>query len=908
MSTILINIISNIFLTLLLILSLTAVLLCIFLLQAWITQLAQKVNEFSLNYHWGVSLVFAFFVGTMFWIILKKLGGFCLRKFISIETIFNPPVWIFGIISFVVYCLVQSYLKNNSQISYIEFTTVGLSIIIFVASGIFAYFSDVINMCQSRNISQKESVGKDPRNLKQIIEKPSRLIDWIHKEEPIESPFDDLFDMKIFARRITHILRSIPIKTVGLVGPYGCGKSSILKMADYYVNNPDSFYNDKDKNNSQDEGYYPLEHVITCWVSGWGFREGTAAEHILQASIKQLEKHTDCLSVTNLPGKYGRAISDSGNILMRIIGSLLCGWQSPIDILGKLDLLLSRIDKRMVIFLEDIDRNKRTDLFFNEISALLDGIKNLHNITFVLAIGEEHKGQEVLIKTSEHIETIPNLNRRFVISMCKTFREHCLSMLDECIICITDDERNKRMGIGRSKVIESMAEIESSMKKPIDYISMLLNNPRVAKITLRRTYQSWKKLYGEIDYDDLLIANVLRSSAPEIFMYINQNIASFQYLASGSEHAKKRAEENRENLHKGLEENKVAEWNFEAAKELVNCLFHGWTESSTVMYPSMRKNIRNYQYADNSWPTDYWARLMREELSFDEVGDQEILKALVEWNEDKQKKSFRNMNMREALLSEQEVFDKVQQFKEFIEPDTLRDLAKEQFQISLKKEKNKASHENCPAVSQWFLLKPDIRSFDSKDWQDWIYEMIKMSLPISLGYVNGLYAFWVEPKHYTLYKPRSKIIEEAKRIYGSNPEVLINAIDPEYFSVSHFAKQYSDTEYGGQGFNPEEWQWLGDVLFKAIKINREIIIPQIVLLIGEIDIKRGPTDGKEYHYELNEGIGKGVFGNSFKRIMQLLAEDIDLSGYSSETRTYVDLCRSWARRWLGEQGNGIVNL
>jgi len=55
------------------ILSLTSVLLFLFLLQTWITQLAKKVNEFSLNYHWGVSLVFAFFVGTLFWIILEPI-------------------------------------------------------------------------------------------------------------------------------------------------------------------------------------------------------------------------------------------------------------------------------------------------------------------------------------------------------------------------------------------------------------------------------------------------------------------------------------------------------------------------------------------------------------------------------------------------------------------------------------------------------------------------------------------------------------------------------------------------------------------------------------------------------------------------------------------------------------------
>ncbi len=891
-------------------LSFTSILLCLFLLQIWVTQLAHKVNEISLNYNWTVSLLFAFFVGIWFWITLIKLGGFYFRKLISIETIFNPPVWIFGIISFIGYYLVQSYLKNNLQDKYIEFSTAGLSIGIFVISGIFVYFWGItLNKFQSQTENQKGLIRNCSENIKQIIEDPVRLISWIQKEEPIESPLDDLFDMKIYARRITHILRSIPVKTIGLVGTYGCGKSSILKIVDYYVNNPDSFKYNDDTHKSQDKAHYSLEHIITCWVSGWGFREGTAAEHILQRAIKQLGKHTDCLSVSNLPGQYKRAISDSGNILVRLIGSILCGWKSPIDILKKLDLLLGRVDRLMVIFLEDIDRNKQADVFFNEITALLDGLKGLQNLTFVLAIGEEHKGQEVLIKAAEHLETIPSLDRKFTVRMCEKFRDHCLSVFPVKVKPVPDDERDKRMGIGRLDIIASMAKVHKEMQVPIDYIAMLLNNPRVAKNALRRTYQTWEKLNGEIDFDDMFIANVLRTSAPEIFMFINQNIATFQYLASGSEHAQKEANKTQEDLHKGIEEcSKGAEWNFEAANELVKCLFQGWTETSIFRYPELRESSRNYQYVENSWPTDYWARLMREELSLDEVGDQEILTALNEWNKDRQKKAFHNMNMREALIYSKEVLNKVQQFKKFIEPETLRDLAQEQFKETLEKEKNKASSENCSAISEWFLLKPDDHHIiDGKEWQDWFYAQIKMSIPISLGYVNDIYHFWVQPKRFHSYKLRSKIIEKAKQIYGADPEILIKVIDPNIMSVTHFVRQYSETEFGGQGFNPEEWQWLGDVLFKAVKINQQVIIPQIVILIGDIESNRDPRSEQIYKYKFQEDIAKGIFGKNLKYLMHILIKDIDLSIYNDEIKNYVSMFQNSAKKWIADQGNGIVS-
>ena len=77
--------------------------------------------------------------------------------------------------------------------------------------------------------------------------------------------------------------------------------------------------------------------------------------------------------------------------------------------------------------------------------------------------------------------------------MCEKFRDHCLSFFDERIKLISDEDRDKRMGIGRLDVIDSMAEVHKVMMQPIDYIAMLLNNPRVAKNALRRTYETWEK-------------------------------------------------------------------------------------------------------------------------------------------------------------------------------------------------------------------------------------------------------------------------------------------------------------------------------------------------------------------------------------------------------------------------------
>ena len=892
-------------------LSVTGVFTCV-LLQPAIADLGTRFADFLARWHWCVSVAVAILITTMLWFVLAKLGGACLCSLRrpSWGDLCNPPVWAFGVVPCISFLLAKVFwLKSDfSEERVVSIVGVGLIIFVFVTSRIIAHaMSWVFAKCQPRMTSTRgaECSDVESSSIEEVSADPAKLIRWIHKEEPVLTPHEDRFDMAVFARRIVRVLRGTPLKTIGLVGPYGCGKTSILHMVDHYVE-ARSCCRSEDIAEAVGHGY-PPERIITCWVSGWGFREATAAEHVLRAAVEKLGQYTDCLGLVNLPADYSRAVADSGNALTKILCAVLQGWQSPPEVLKRLDAVLGRINRRMVIFLEDIDRNKRTDVFFNELSALLDGLKGLENLSFVLAIGIEFKAQEVLIKTSEHVEVIPTLDHRLVIRMCTTFREHCFSKLDNKARLIGDEQRHERMGVARSEVLESIARFDERLKKPIDWVAALLNNPRVAKLALRRSYDGWDKLCGELDFDDLFMSNVLRAAAPKVFMFINQNIASFQYLASGSEQAKKEAEATREDLHKALEDTKGAEWNFEAANNLVDCLFRGWTKPYAVMYASTRERSRDYQYVDNAWPTDYWARLTREELSAGEVRDQEILVALREWNKDRSRKAYGNMNMRDALLSQDEVFQKVRQFKEFIDDETLRGLAQEQFHRTLEKEKNKASRENCPAISQWFLLAPDPLGLDSDDWRNWFYEQMKTALPVSLRYANDFYHFWVDPKRYRPHELWHRVVEEAKRVYGGDPEVLIKAIDPDRFSVRHFARESSKQEEGGPGFKPEEWQWLGDALFAGMNIKREIIFPQIVLLIGDIAPRPSGETGWVYPYELRTDIASGLFGAKLNQLMQFLSEGVDCSMYDSEIRAYIELCQQAAKKWLADQGNGVVS-
>ena len=584
---------------------------------------------------------------------------------------------------------------------------------------------------------------------------------------------------------------------------------------------------------------------------------------------------------------------------LKIIAALATCWKSPLDILKKIDDVLIAVDKRLIIFLEDVDRNKNDEVFFNEIAALLDSLRQLSRVSFVLAIGQKYDAEEILIKTAEHVENVPRLRQLDVLNTLNTFRIYCIAICPETISTTSKNHDRDRMGWDRLENILHLPNWVSDSFEPIDVISELTDNPRVLKHALRRTLTLWKKLAGEIDFDDLLIVNVLKVVDERIFSFIDKNIIQLCELVA-CENRERESELRNELEPEYTRATKGDKYDTDTVRKLINTLFPGFAGGDISEFMT-RQLLTSYQHVANDEPTRYWERIKRGELYDNEVADCEILEALTKWNADFESKAFRDMEMIKALSKDKAVFEKARQFKGLISQVCLQKAASKQFDMTLKEHRNKANCEVCDAVGQWFMLKPE---HNDEQWQQWLLEEIKKALPVSLRYVNDLYCSWYNPEQNLDLGLRAQVVEAAKDIFENNPALLAKVLDPDYiWSVFDFSLNFAEKDKGTNILHQSQWKWLGGVLLEAGKNNPQVIGPQIANIFYKI-LNLNREKNIEFNDKFDHSVLKSIFSNQEEKVMKLLLlQGVDIEKYDEQSKAVLFRARDEATEWLKQKHN-----
>jgi hypothetical protein len=335
---------------------------------------------------------------------------------------------------------------------------------------------------------------------------------WVRDDSPVKSAADDAFGHARIAARIASRLVQDEPPSQAVVGGLGSGKTTLKNLvADALEREPGG------------------RRVRLVPVELWPYETSRAAvAGVIRSLIEMLSQEVSVLSLRGVPGAYAEAMSAAGGIwsvLARLQGTL----SDPFESLQAVDRVATMIDLDLVVWIEDLERfaggdtdKKTEDERLNPIRALLYGLDQLGSITVITATTTLHARFDIE-KIARFVEHLPELPEARVRKLLGLFRN---GLAQAKIIDPATPEVRRKLG-------DLAADLDIKMLRAFlgrgvhgleDALVALCKSPRGLKSALRSCLDTWSRLNGEIDVDDVLVLSVLRESQPNAFALIHDHL------------------------------------------------------------------------------------------------------------------------------------------------------------------------------------------------------------------------------------------------------------------------------------------------------------------------------------------------------------------------------------------------
>ena len=785
-----------------------------------------------------------------------RIGQFSNRVFLSF-----PPIWLAGALGSAGYVGIRTLgvsreTENFTSISigfiasYWLVTVVSITVGAFMQRWLSSQGPDV------RNTGREASA--EPNLKFKLDEEARKFVDWFQNEAPITSLEQDLYDRGPIALRIARRLQEDRFQTVGLTGEYGCGKSSIVELTRRFL-----------KETGNDNGQARMERagrfvrVIECQIGTWGISRENIAQYILSRMIETLSDHVDTTALRLIPSQYIAALNSFGSNWLDSIIKLVSSPSDPLEVLRKIDGVLRCIDYRLVVFIEDVDRNIDDNLVKVELFALLDRLKTMENISFVVAIGNESALLQYLIRVLEHIEPIRSLQLNESRETLIKFRRLAKNVVkDRCISIYSEDSADTRLGL--SEIQDAVFFfLGAGERTPLTHMAALLDTPRLQKLVLRRSWSAWHSLCGEVDFDELLVICILQHSVPTVFAFVNDNLNEIR-IANGDAKRQKILNPKLDELFTSTG------WRGIHVRGLIKFLFPG------VFVEGGRSSRILPQRVAEPFVNDYWVRIAREELQGnDRPYDQEVLDSFCMWKENSNSIVFEDKSITDALIDTPRFAKQIRCLGIGLDIEEILSLSSHLFAKLV--ERNYEPKPGCDPTEEYpglVELKDLYYSKHSETPFEWLIHELSVALRFNLRMSNRIYYFWgfngSRGQGYEEY------VAAANSTYSENLQVFVDALSQEHpYTLFHFCVLFSDTKYGGPGFDSIDWKWLGSVLLRAIKISPAIIVPELLVLLTD------PLQDQERvrFYRFSHERAKAILGQRYKnklKSLQQMSEQLNL--------------------------------
>jgi DNA polymerase III delta prime subunit len=263
-----------------------------------------------------------------------------------------------------------------------------------------------------------------------------------------------------------------------ICGPFGVGKTTAINLAV-----------DKLKNKKE------LPKLVHCNIDLWGVEAESIIQYVLDEVLIALGTEIDMCKFRSLPLHYITAMN-AGNTSSKIFAAFMHKPTSPDALLKSLNDVINAANLRLLVTIQDLDRNQKALDSLHALAGLLDRLEELQGIDYIFAGENRPEFSDTLLRICPI---------RFDFSI-PNFTEEIKKLENELI--------NADMQMYYQKVL---------LKQDVDrYLIQRLINKLLPSFRALHTLEEqikpiWQTLGGEVLFYDLVLLQALKNNSPVIY-------------------------------------------------------------------------------------------------------------------------------------------------------------------------------------------------------------------------------------------------------------------------------------------------------------------------------------------------------------------------------------------------------